>query len=638
MKYSHLLAVFILFWCATDAHSQDTVNIKGITVKAKRIKAVSGYKETQIDTLALKQQEYLSLAEVLSHHSPIFIKSYGQSGIATASFRGTGASHTKVLWNGVEMNNPMLGQTDFSMIPAAMVDHITLSHGGAGISKSGGSLGGSVQLQNNADWMNRLGVELKQSIGSFDTWQSNASLKAGNSKWQSHSYFIRQSSDNDFTYKDITQSVDNPPTETRQHAGFMMNSVMQEVYHNSNAGIFEARIWWQHHDRDIGQPLTVSQTVNDETQDTEELNAMLAWKKQSGKTQWSAKAAYLYSNLHYQNTISSIDSRNYAYRYFQQLGVQRKYGQRLDLTANIQHTHTDVRSGNYIGYQKRSDITAFAGLEYLLKENVILHAMIRQKLVDGDFLPLIPSLGFDVRLLSQQGLYLKGNISRNYHLPTLNDLYWQPGGNPDLKAEEGFTLEGGLSYRAKAQARFPIDIELTYYRNDIENWILWQPPDTVSSYWQPKNIRHVVSQGLETSAKAGFLWGSVKGFWKHAYNYTHASQTEKTTSTDGAVGKQLIYVPKHNYHSLIHLSQRNTTLDILYRYTGKRFLTSDNTSYLPAFETLDVSLGKAFSYKQYALQLRAKVNNLLDEQYQVVAWYPMPGRYFQFSITIKFDK
>ncbi|MDZ7776138.1 MAG: TonB-dependent receptor [Bacteroidales bacterium] len=91
---------------------------------------------------------------------------------------------------------------------------------------------------------------------------------------------------------------------------------------------------------------------------------------------------------------------------------------------------------------------------------------------------------------------MKGNVSRNYRLPTLNDLYWQPGGDPELLPERGFTLETGLKYLSQKRNGWHGGAEITWFRNDISNWIAWQP-DGIMSYWTPKNITEVLSQGIE---------------------------------------------------------------------------------------------------------------------------------------------
>ena len=103
-----------------------------------------GVQKTQLDTLVLHENIALSMADVLTFNSSIFIKQYGRATLSTVAFRGTGPSHTQVVWNGMRINSPMLGMTDFSMIPSYFVDDAQLLHGTSSVNVTGGGLGGAV--------------------------------------------------------------------------------------------------------------------------------------------------------------------------------------------------------------------------------------------------------------------------------------------------------------------------------------------------------------------------------------------------------------------------------------------------------------------------------------------------------------
>jgi len=94
-----------------------------------------GVQKTQLDTLVLHENIALSMADVLTFNTAIFIKQYGRATLSTVAFRGTAASHTQVMWNGMRINSPMLGMTDFSMIPSYFVDDAAPppQGGGAGL-------------------------------------------------------------------------------------------------------------------------------------------------------------------------------------------------------------------------------------------------------------------------------------------------------------------------------------------------------------------------------------------------------------------------------------------------------------------------------------------------------------------------
>ena len=96
---------------------RDGVDIPEVMVYGQRPMKEIGTQQTKFDSVVLKENIALSMADILTFNSSIFVKSYGRATLSTVSFRGTSPSHTQVTWNGMRINNPMLGMTDFSMIP-----------------------------------------------------------------------------------------------------------------------------------------------------------------------------------------------------------------------------------------------------------------------------------------------------------------------------------------------------------------------------------------------------------------------------------------------------------------------------------------------------------------------------------------
>src|SRR5665647_1335045 len=98
----------------------DTVRLESIQINGKRITKNSNETRSEIDSITLAKSGTVRLSELLSQNTPIFVKEYGRGAMATVSFRGTAPSHTKVSWNGLELNSPMLGMVDFSLIPCLL--------------------------------------------------------------------------------------------------------------------------------------------------------------------------------------------------------------------------------------------------------------------------------------------------------------------------------------------------------------------------------------------------------------------------------------------------------------------------------------------------------------------------------------
>ncbi|MDR0955265.1 MAG: Plug domain-containing protein, partial [Rikenellaceae bacterium] len=110
-----------------------TIDIEQVVVEAARPLSGIGVQKTALDSVVLRENVTNSLADLLSQNSTLFIKSYGRGTLSTASFRGTAPSHTRVTWNGMTINSPMLGMVDFSMIPSYFIDEASLYHGASSL-------------------------------------------------------------------------------------------------------------------------------------------------------------------------------------------------------------------------------------------------------------------------------------------------------------------------------------------------------------------------------------------------------------------------------------------------------------------------------------------------------------------------
>jgi outer membrane cobalamin receptor len=132
--------------------------------------------------------------------------------------------------------------------------------------------------------------------------------------------------------------------------------------------------------------------------------------------------------------------------------------------------------------------------------------------------------------------------------------------------------------------------------------------------------------------------GKFKWNYSLQYAYTSAENTEKTSAYDLSAGKQLVYVPKNSLNQILGIAAMGFDLNYTLNFTGERYTTSDNSGYLPAFTLHDLSLGKNLLVKRSAFYFQFTIVNLADKQYHVIAWQPMPGRNFSFSVKYVFKK
>lgn len=185
--YKMILFSLVICLFANDMYAQkltDTIALPEVKILGKRKIEEAGLHVTHVDTLELKTMKTLTISELLSSYSPIFIKSYGRGSTATASFRGTAPSHTQLYWNGLKLNSPMRGDVDFSLFPVYFIDDISLLYGGSSIESGTGALGGSVLVDNKPDWKDQLSLRYIQTVESFSTKKEYLNLGFGNGRIQ----------------------------------------------------------------------------------------------------------------------------------------------------------------------------------------------------------------------------------------------------------------------------------------------------------------------------------------------------------------------------------------------------------------------------------------------------------------------
>jgi iron complex outermembrane receptor protein len=231
-------------------------------------------------------------------------------------------------------------------------------------------------------------------------------------------------------------------------------------------------------------------------------------------------------------------------------------------------------------------------------------------------------------------VYLKSSVVKNYHTPTLNDLYFQPGGNPDLKNENGHTIDLGLEFQTNSK-RGMIKGEVTMYKSDIKNWIIWLP--NFKGYWIPSNVKRVKVKGLELKLttkrtfKNGYVYFNAN--WAKTMSHNHG---DPVNWADRSIGKQLVYIPEYSSGLLAKIAYKRFCFAYKYNYYSERFTTSNNEKSinrdrLPAYYMNNISLSGKFD----KLEIKFSLNNILDEDYISVLKRPMPGRNFTLTLNYK---
>ncbi|MDO5035724.1 MAG: TonB-dependent receptor plug domain-containing protein [Porphyromonas sp.] len=664
-----LLSIALSSVALAQQREQD---IEEVVVWGRRPLKEIGVQKTQFDSLALKENVALSMADILTFNSSVFVKSYGRATLSTVAFRGTSPSHTRVTWNGMRINNPMLGMTDFSTIPSYFIDRAALLHGTSSVNATGGGLGGLVELGTAPTDDQGFAMQYVQGVGSFSTFDEFLRLTYGNERWSFSTRAVYSSSPNDYEYTNRDKKVNiydeekniigqYHPRERNRSASFKDLHLLQEVYYNNLRGDrLGLNAWYIQSDRELPMLTTDygDEMAFENRQRERTFRGILSWDRIGSDWKVGAKAGYIHTWMayDYQRQLSKevwgvmTRSRSRINTLYGQAVGEYTPSSKWFFTTNLALYQHMVRSedndiirqdGNkaVVGYDKaRVELSGALSAKWQPTKRLGMSLVLRQEMSGDRWAPLIPAFFIDGVIYPQGNVLLKASISRNHRFPSLNDLYFLPGGNPDLKNESGFTYDIGVSYEIGKGGRYRLSGSASWFDSYIDDWIIWLP--TAKGFFSPRNVKSVHAYGVEL--KNNLTW-KIAPEWlldlNGSYSWTPSINVgEKMTPADQSVGKQLPYVPEHSAALTSRLSWRSWSLLYKWVWYSERYTMSSNeytlTGRLPQYFMNNVALERQLRFKPMDLQVKLSVNNLFDEEYLSVLSRPMPGINFELFLAI----
>ncbi len=670
-----LLLSAIMLAVPGRASASDGVSVAGADSSSVRIAAasVSGFRSlagtgiyrTPLDSTGLRENISFSFADILAYNSSLFVKQYGRAALSTVSFRGTSPSHTQVLWNGMKINSPMLGMTDFSTIPAFIADRAELLHGPSSLQAVSGGLGGAVLLHSGPGTEEGFSMQFVQGIGSFATVDDFLRLDYGKNRFSVSLRAVFSYSPNRFRYVNMKKKENiydenmeiistYHPAEYNENGKYRDYHILLESgYRTSSGGRFTLSVWYLGAYRQMPR-LAVDYSeqdgyINDRNENT--LRAVLAYKRDFSRVKVHASAGYSGTELGYDHAfdagkghwtyISNSDSR--ANTLFFRCGADWNFPGGWTFRSDISLYNYIVSSEDIISHQgydaARTDAGVFLSVDWKPVERLGLSLSVREDLAGNAISFPVPSLNAGLLLWREAGLYFRGSVSGNYRYPTLNDMYFLPGGNPDLKPETGVSYDAGYSF-SKRWNRVSLSAEGAWYDSYIDDWILWLPYGTGKNYYTPVNLQEVHAYGVEQKVDLG--WDVTDDLnLRLVGNYTWSPSINvygTGRKGDTSAGKQLVYVPEHSASLMASLAFRSWKLLYKWCWYSRRYTMSSNdsgpTGSVPPYLMNGVTLSKGLEFRRADISLSLAVRNLFDENYETVLSRPMPGINYEFFIGI----
>ena len=622
--------IFINISVFSQKNNTDTVHqLSTVSVSTERLNFCSvGYKIEIIDSLTLAESRALTATDLISSYTSIYIKSYGLDNISSIMFRGTAAGHTGIFWNGIAVNTPNLGTYDLSLIPASFFNSVEIKHGGASALYGSGNIGGSIFFGNEPVFNKQLSASINQSIGSFSTYLTNGSFNISDKNIFSKTCFFIKNAENNFPYTDYSQL--SFPREQMKNDQVAQYGLMNDTYIRlSKTQILGISLWHENSSRNIPASIVSGSSKAFQTDKAE--RAMLSWKINDPKISFQIKTAYLNDYYNYNDSVVKINSTYKTNTFIAETEADKIIGNnRIHFGLNWK---ADI--ANITTYSSRKEENSGAAFLSLIHRFPLIgwtvNINLRQEFVETYKAPFSPSFGIEGKLI--KNLIFSGSVSKNFRTPTFNERYYQPGGNTQLKPETSWNEEAGLTYLLKNNSQFHLDINATFYNSMINDFIIWIPVS--SNVSEAENILKVHCRGIESSVKSALTKGSFIFSFDCSYTFSYSTYEKEVTAGDISLHKQLIYVPLNDVCGTFRISyKKNYFISYNQTFTGKRFITADNLTLLPAYTIGNVGISGVFKINKVKADIQFSARNIWSEHYYPVEWMPMPEINYMVTIGI----
>ncbi len=637
MKQLLVFFLFLLYGLTTKAQIDSVNYLKETTVTEYRIQNINYSAHT--DSLKLNSPSQIlntSLSTLLSTQSGVFVKDNGGGRLATLSVRGTSSSQNNVCWNGIALNTPSLGLYDLSLMPVFFADEVTVQYGGNGSLNGSDAIGGIVNIYSHPEFNKGFKSELKLNAGSFNDYEEGFKVRYSNAKLSMKSAFYRRDAENNYPI-----SYKEKPTFNQTDARYFQSGIKQEFTFLHRKNIFSMHFMNLVSRHEIPALASSALKESEQVQNDNQIRITARWKHENVNSGIIVNAGYLHDIIHYIDGKTVIDDfsigesiqLNAEYYYHFVKGALLLGGNAKLSSASV-NSRTQLYTMGYPEKHQDEQMGIYASYIYRTKK-LFTQVSLRLDPSMKEMIPLIPSIGISYQL--PMHFFVKMNAAGIYRNPTLNDLFWTPGGNRNLIPEHGGQGDFFLGYKNE-DSNIKSTLQAGVYYLNITDYIQWLPG--ADNIYSPVNQNKIVNRGMELSAEEKYTYRNWKFLLSGNLHYTLATKvnSEEHVSLAGNIGEhQLIYIPKTQWKINAIVEFKNTALQITNGYTGYRYTTEDNAYWLNPISVTEIAASQVLYISKTGITVSAGVSNLENKNYEIIAGRPVAGRAYRIGVTFRFN-
>ena len=655
------VCLLLLFPVCTGAQQEDSLMYRElpqveVVEKARPSVTREGAPLQLLEREAIDRLGIQDVAEAVRHFSGVSLKDYGGiGGLKTVSVRSLGAQHTAVCYDGVSVTDVQSGQVDISRFSLDNVESLSLSIGQAGdifqparAFASAGAL--RIETRKPSFDARPFGLEGRLKAGSFGMF--NPSLryeqKLGKRYAASlHADWLRADGRYPYTFVNGNLRTD----ETRQNTDVQsLRTELNLFADRQQGGKLRLKGYWFDSERGLPGPVVLYNDYHTERLGNRNAFVQSVYEKALGERLLAgAQAKFDYARTHYQDFHSKyVDgSRTDVY-------TQREYyasaALRYAPTQNLSLALAEDAFGNtldattpFCAFPRRfSSLTALTA-QYqdsrLTATAGLLATFVAEEVKRGqaaaDRKRLSPAASFSYRLLAGQNLRLRLAFKDAFRIPTFNDLYYDRVGNKNLSPEKALQYNMGLTWSGSPGPLGYLSLTVDGYYNRVKDKIVALPAMFV---WSMINMGEVDVKGLDATLAARLSLPQT-GLHLHLHaSYTLQKAVDVTREGSKTYLHQIPYTPKHA--GTVSVSAEHPWIQASWTLTAvsERYSLPQNieANRMPGYAEHRLSFRRSFRAGRSEWQAQAEAINLGGARYDVVRYYPMPGRSFRLSLSYRY--
>lgn len=641
----------------TDSIAGKTHSLAGVEVSAHGVSAdVTAAVPTQtLQGTMMQQLGMVTLSDAVKHFAGTSVRDYGGiGGMKTVSVRNLGAHHTAVSYDGITVSDTQAGQIDIARFSLDNVSEVSMVLGQSGDQMqsarhyaSAGVL--SVETERphftDKDYVLRARVRggafglVSPSLRYWQRVDSTTSVSVDGS-------YMRADGAYPFTLVNGRERT----KEKRNNSDIYSWQAEANLYHTfRDSSSMQTKAYYYYSERGLPGVVILYNNVSTERLWDENFFAQSIYDKRISK-QWQ-----LCARLKYNHSWNKYEDTNVKYDGGKQTDIDRQDEYYASATIGwkpVAHLSFSLaedgavntlrnnigESPNPVRFTSLTAVTARYHDARLLVDGNLVGTFITEHVSTGtkpdNRRRLSPSLSASYRLLADVPLFVRAMFKSTFRVPSFNDMYYLRIGNVGLRPEKALEYDAGMTWSGRLFRKLGVQLTLDGYYSAVHDKIVAFPTTYI---WKMANFGRVHITGLDATLAMDIpvvrnISASLTA------SYTLQKAIDKTDKERESYNDQLPYTPENSGSATAMVNTPWVNIGYSLTACGERYSMGNNAAEyrMSPYAEHSVTASHEFVLRHCRLSLSASILNLTNKQYEIIQYYPMPGRNWQMSATATF--